>query len=190
MYRFVKLFNSLALVLRQNVISYLWITVYVSTRFNVCTHGKSVCAPTLKRSAFVGIRPIMESEAIFLAARLPMVVHFFVILYTLCVMLIHFYMFYERTSNLTVAKVALTQFPIRPWSWPLHNYGNAVYCEECLVQPSTDAIPRSQIFLPWRWRRYVPPTRRLTQYLHSTTSQKTTFFIVTVVKTLILRSAF
>jgi hypothetical protein len=44
-------------------------------------------------------------------------------------------------------------------------------------------VPRSQIFLPSRWRRYVPPKRRLTQNLHGTTSQKTTFFIVTAVKT-------
>jgi hypothetical protein len=34
---------------------------------------------------------------------------------------------------------------------------------------------RSRIFLPWRWRRYVAPKRRLTQDLHSATSQKTTF---------------
>jgi hypothetical protein len=44
-------------------------------------------------------------------------------------------------------------------------------------------VPRSRIFLPWRWRRYVPPKRRFTQDLHDATSQKTTFFIVTVVKT-------
>jgi hypothetical protein len=43
--------------------------------------------------------------------------------------------------------------------------------------------PRSRIFLPWRWGRYVPPNRRLTQDLHSATSQKTTFFIVTAVIT-------
>jgi hypothetical protein len=43
-------------------------------------------------------------------------------------------------------------------------------------------VHRSWIFLPWRWRRYVPPKRRLTQYLHSATSQKTTFFIVAAVK--------
>jgi hypothetical protein len=30
--------------------------------------------------------------------------------------------------------------------------------------------------LPWRWRRNVPPKRRLTQYLHGATSQKTGFF--------------
>jgi hypothetical protein len=32
------------------------------------------------------------------------------------------------------------------------------------------------------WRRYVPPKRRLTQDLHSATSQKTSFFIVTDLK--------
>jgi hypothetical protein len=37
-------------------------------------------------------------------------------------------------------------------------------------------VHRSRIFLPWRWRRYVPPKRRLTQDLHSATSQKTTLF--------------
>jgi hypothetical protein len=43
-------------------------------------------------------------------------------------------------------------------------------------------VHSSQVFLPWRWRRYVPSKRRLTQDLHSATSQKTTFFIVTAVK--------
>jgi hypothetical protein len=44
-------------------------------------------------------------------------------------------------------------------------------------------VPRSRIFIPWRWRQYVPPKHRLTQDLHDATSQKTTFFIVTAVKT-------
>jgi hypothetical protein len=44
-------------------------------------------------------------------------------------------------------------------------------------------VPRSRIFLPWRWRRYVPPKCRFTHDLHSDTSQKTAFFIVTAVKT-------
>jgi hypothetical protein len=44
-------------------------------------------------------------------------------------------------------------------------------------------VPHSRIFLPWRWRRYVPPTCRFTQDLHGATSQKTTFFIATAVKT-------
>jgi hypothetical protein len=34
-------------------------------------------------------------------------------------------------------------------------------------------IPLSRIFLPWRWRRYVPPKSRFTQDLHGATSQKT-----------------
>jgi hypothetical protein len=44
-------------------------------------------------------------------------------------------------------------------------------------------VPRSRIFLPWRWRRYVPPKRRFTEDLHGSTSQKTAFFVVTAVKT-------
>jgi hypothetical protein len=34
-----------------------------------------------------------------------------------------------------------------------------------------------------RWLRCVPPKCRLTQHLHGTTSQKTEFFIVTIMKT-------
>jgi hypothetical protein len=37
-------------------------------------------------------------------------------------------------------------------------------------------VPRSRIFLPWRWRGYVPPKRRFRQELHGVTSQKTAFF--------------
>jgi hypothetical protein len=43
-------------------------------------------------------------------------------------------------------------------------------------------VPRSRIFLPWRWRRYVPPKRRFIQDLHGAVSQNTAFFIVTAVK--------
>jgi hypothetical protein len=35
----------------------------------------------------------------------------------------------------------------------------------------------------WEWRRYFPPKRRLTEYLHGATSQKMAFFRVTAVKT-------
>jgi hypothetical protein len=35
----------------------------------------------------------------------------------------------------------------------------------------------SWIFLPWRWRRYVPPKCRFTQDLHGATSQETAFFL-------------
>jgi hypothetical protein len=38
-------------------------------------------------------------------------------------------------------------------------------------------VPHSQIFLPWRWRQYIPPKCRFTQELHGATSQKTAFFI-------------
>jgi hypothetical protein len=38
-------------------------------------------------------------------------------------------------------------------------------------------VPGSRIFLPWRWRRYIPPKGRFTQDLHGATSQKTAFFI-------------
>jgi hypothetical protein len=42
-----------------------------------------------------------------------------------------------------------------------------------------------KLFLrPWRWRRYVPPKRRLQlNRLHDVTSQKTILFITTAVKT-------
>jgi hypothetical protein len=43
-------------------------------------------------------------------------------------------------------------------------------------------VPRSWIFLPWRWRRYVPPKRRFTLDIHGATSQKTAFFKFTAVK--------
>jgi hypothetical protein len=44
-------------------------------------------------------------------------------------------------------------------------------------------VPRSWIFLPWRWSRYVLPKRRFTQDLHCATFQNTAFFIVTTVTT-------
>jgi hypothetical protein len=49
--------------------------------------------------------------------------------------------------------------------------------------PAHAGSPLSRIFLPWRWRRYVLPTRLFTQDPHGATSQKTAFFIVTAVKT-------
>jgi hypothetical protein len=39
------------------------------------------------------------------------------------------------------------------------------------------AADSPRIFLPLRWRRYVPPKRRFTQDLHGITSQKTAFFL-------------
>jgi hypothetical protein len=46
------------------------------------------------------------------------------------------------------------------------------------LQPQLTLVPCSRIFLPWRCRRYVPSKHRLMQDLHSPTSQKTTFFLL------------
>jgi hypothetical protein len=49
--------------------------------------------------------------------------------------------------------------------------------------PNTHAGSSLANFMSWRWRRYVPPKRRFTQYLHDDKSQNKTFFIATAVKT-------
>jgi hypothetical protein len=50
--------------------------------------------------------------------------------------------------------------------------------EEPAWASSSRLVPRSPIFLPWRWRRYVPPKRWFnSQDLHGATSQKTAFFV-------------
>jgi hypothetical protein len=42
-------------------------------------------------------------------------------------------------------------------------------------------VPRSRSFLPWRWRRYVPPKCRfISRDLHGATSQKTAFFMIKI----------
>jgi hypothetical protein len=48
-------------------------------------------------------------------------------------------------------------------------------------KPAPAPLARGLLLL-LRWRRYVPPKRRL-KYLHGATSQKTVFFIVIAVKT-------
>jgi hypothetical protein len=40
----------------------------------------------------------------------------------------------------------------------------------------------SGFLIPWKWRWYVPPKRRLIKHLHGATSQKTAFFIPFVFK--------
>jgi hypothetical protein len=82
------------------------------------------------------------------------------------------------TQSLTTLANSVTHQPtplhwLTPLQWLLTNL-----CCHLLT-----LVPRSLIFLPWRWKRYVPPKRRFTQDLHGTTSQKTTFFIITAVKT-------
>jgi hypothetical protein len=66
----------------------------------------------------------------------------------------------------------------------LHLQGRKIRERRYSVSPQTlTLVPRSRVFLPWRWRRYVPPKRRFTQDLQGATSQKTALLIVTAVKT-------
>jgi hypothetical protein len=81
-------------------------------------------------------------------------------------------------------------FPMRPTLPPslfLHSWvfstGGSV-CSHLLM-----LVPRSRIFLLWRWRRYVPLKRRFTQELHSATSQKTALFNWKYCKTLTWKAA-
>jgi hypothetical protein len=85
-----------------------------------------------------------------------------------------------------------TAYNLRPsqrWLWRMLSCGMWCCVDLVLTNISEEHIasifrvenllvPGSQIFQPWRWRRYVPPKRRLTQVLHSATSKKTTFFSV------------
>jgi hypothetical protein len=50
---------------------------------------------------------------------------------------------------------------------------DVVPCRSCVLT----LVPRLRIFLPWRWRWYVPPKRRFTQDLHGATSQKIAFLL-------------
>jgi hypothetical protein len=50
------------------------------------------------------------------------------------------------------------------------------YCANNVSSHLLMLVPHSQIFITWRWRRYVPLKRWFTQYLHSATSQKMAFF--------------
>jgi hypothetical protein len=42
-------------------------------------------------------------------------------------------------------------------------------------------VLRSQIFIPWIWKRHIPPKRRFTQDLHGATSQKTALFLLKLI---------
>jgi hypothetical protein len=83
------------------------------------------------------------------------------------------------SRNFVFLKIKLTMknavfWGVAPCSYCIHRRG----CSHLLT-----LVPRSQSFLSWRWRRYVPPKRRFIQYPHGAKSQKTLFFIVTAVKT-------
>jgi hypothetical protein len=81
---------------------------------------------------------------------------------------------FERSYvSLKSTSVGIVELFLLCWLFPTG-------CSVCTHLPTL--VLRSQILLPWRWRRYFPPKRRSIQDLHSATSQKTTFFIVTAVK--------
>jgi hypothetical protein len=56
--------------------------------------------------------------------------------------------------------------PLTPEGW----------CSGGSQQPPAHVAPLSRIFLPWRWRQFVPPKRRFTQDLHGPISRNRTFF--------------
>jgi hypothetical protein len=74
------------------------------------------------------------------------------------------------------------------YTWPTICKKNVVFWDVALCITRVHRrfggtrVHRLRIIPPWRWRRYVPPKCRFTQVIHSATSQKTTFFIVSAVK--------
>jgi hypothetical protein len=60
------------------------------------------------------------------------------------------------------------------------NQHEQVAVDSCTATCSRWFIARG-LLIPWRWRRYTPPKRRLTKYLHGATSQKTAFFMYALV---------
>jgi hypothetical protein len=69
---------------------------------------------------------------------------------------------FHHTIDFPCGPVSLSSYPdiADPFNWLL----------------SLKPVPHLQILLPWRWKRYNPPKRRFTQELHSTTTQKMSFF--------------
>jgi hypothetical protein len=96
--------------------------------------------------------------------------------------------FHHRDSNCASSETSLKgcryinllSFPMV--KWPDFWCGGCELDEKCRLLLTL--VLRSRIFLPWRWRRYDPPKSRFNRpHLHGATPQKTTFFIVTAVKT-------
>jgi hypothetical protein len=71
---------------------------------------------------------------------------------------------------------SLQIFRVVPLSPPLFLYSWVFSTDGSVCSHLLSLVPHLRIFLPCRWRRYVPPKRRFTQYLHGATSQKTAFF--------------
>jgi hypothetical protein len=67
-------------------------------------------------------------------------------------------------------------------TYHLHIQGKKSANEEpgwaCVCSHMPTLVPRSQIFLPWRWRWYLPPKGLFSQDLDGATSQKMAFYLV------------
>jgi hypothetical protein len=89
------------------------------------------------------------------------------------------FIIWEFRTSLRISRLICRALSFKLQTLPTINTKYSLWIRSHLLT----LVPRSRIFLPWRWRRYVPPIRRFTQDLHGDTSQKTTFFIVTAAKT-------
>jgi hypothetical protein len=62
------------------------------------------------------------------------------------------------------------------WLWTLLSSGMwRIKSRISLLVFRRNVLPRSRIFLPWRWRRYVPPKHLFTQDLHGVTLQQAVY---------------
>jgi hypothetical protein len=75
----------------------------------------------------------------------------------------------ERISSIFRVEKSVSEEPAWAGYWVFWT-GDSV-CSHLLT-----LVPRLWIFLPWRWKWYLSPKRRLTEDLHGATSQKTVFF--------------
>jgi hypothetical protein len=87
--------------------------------------------------------------------------------------------YFQNNELFEKRKLIQVMWPLRfsrRWLWRIPSSGMRRSVDLVLTDVLT-LVPRSRIILPWRWRQYVPPKRRLTQDLHGAISQKTAFLI-------------
>jgi hypothetical protein len=83
--------------------------------------------------------------------------------------------------SLLTLPLSSIDFPCGPLSLPPPHWGYVAGCFQLVAQSASHLlmlVPCSRIFLPWRWRRHVPPKHWFTQDLHGATFQKAAFFIL------------
>jgi hypothetical protein len=112
--------------------------------------------------AYVNSRQVFEQHHLLLRRSQVVETGQFVLHYSYCLATI------LVLSRNVIRRLGVSKTKARIWT-PYKK--NAASCHLLTL------VPRSRIFLPWRWRRSVPPKRRFTQELHGATSQKTAFFI-------------